>query len=91
LARTGIIETMDCSILSDLKVDRSTYSVSTLTARSDDKVYWHSRTPHERLKQVEILRRINYGIELPLGFKEFLKLLKENEVRYLLIGGYAVG
>jgi len=30
-------------------------------------------------------------IELPLDFKEFLKLLNDNEVRYLLIGGYAVG
>ena len=30
-------------------------------------------------------------IELPVDFKEFLKLLNENDVRYLLIGGYAVG
>jgi len=30
-------------------------------------------------------------IELPLDFKEFLKLLNANGVRYLLIGGYAVG
>jgi predicted nucleotidyltransferase len=30
-------------------------------------------------------------IELPLDFKEFLKLLNEKNVRYLLIGGYAVG
>jgi hypothetical protein len=30
-------------------------------------------------------------IELPLDFKEFLKLLNEKDVRYLLIGGYAVG
>ena len=29
-------------------------------------------------------------IQLPPDFKEFLKLLKEHEVRYLLIGGYAV-
>jgi hypothetical protein len=29
-------------------------------------------------------------IRLPPDFKEFLKLLKEHEVRYLLIGGYAV-
>jgi hypothetical protein len=29
-------------------------------------------------------------IELPLDFKEFLKLLDEHEVAYLLIGGYAV-
>ncbi len=30
-------------------------------------------------------------IELPLDFKEFLKLLNEKAVKYLLIGGYAVG
>ena len=30
-------------------------------------------------------------IVLPPDFKEFLKLLKEHDVRYLLIGGYAVG
>ena len=30
-------------------------------------------------------------IRLPTDFKEFLKLLKEHKVRYLLIGGYAVG
>ena len=29
--------------------------------------------------------------QFPEDFKEFLKLLEENEVRYLLIGGYAVG
>jgi hypothetical protein len=30
-------------------------------------------------------------IRLPPDFKEFLKLLKEHNVRYLLIGGYSVG
>lgn len=30
-------------------------------------------------------------IRLPPDFKEFLKLLNENKVQYLLIGGYAVG
>ncbi len=30
-------------------------------------------------------------IRLPQDFKEFLKLLREHDVRYLLIGGYAVG
>ena len=29
-------------------------------------------------------------IQLPQDFKEFLKLLNEHEVKYLLIGGYAV-
>jgi hypothetical protein len=30
-------------------------------------------------------------LRLPPDFKEFLRLLNEHEVRYLLIGGYAVG
>ena len=30
-------------------------------------------------------------VELPLDFREFLKSLKDHGVRYLLIGGYAVG
>lgn len=30
-------------------------------------------------------------IELPLDFKEFLRLLNAHGVKYLLIGGYAVG
>lgn len=30
-------------------------------------------------------------IRLPSDFKEFLNLLNSNEVKYLLIGGYAVG
>lgn len=30
-------------------------------------------------------------IRLPPDFKEFLKLLNEHNIRYLLIGGYAVG
>lgn len=28
---------------------------------------------------------------LPQDFKEFLKLLKSKNIKYLLIGGYAVG
>ena len=30
-------------------------------------------------------------IRLPQDFKEFLKLLEDNRVEYLLVGGYAVG
>ncbi|NLI76601.1 MAG: nucleotidyltransferase family protein [Candidatus Riflebacteria bacterium] len=30
-------------------------------------------------------------MKIPPDFKDFLKLLNENEVRYLLVGGYAVG
>ena len=30
-------------------------------------------------------------INLPQDFKEFLQLLNEHDVKYLLVGGYAVG
>ncbi len=30
-------------------------------------------------------------VQLPPDFAEFLSLLNKNKVRYLLIGGYAVG
>ena len=31
------------------------------------------------------------NVELPEDFREFLQLLNERKVKYLLIGGYAVG
>ena len=31
------------------------------------------------------------NVELPEDFSEFLKLLNDHRVKYLLIGGYAVG
>ncbi len=45
----------------DLKIDKSAFSVASLTDKPDDKEYWHKKTPIERLRQIEILRRINYG------------------------------
>ncbi len=47
--------------LIDLKIDKSAFSIASLTDSSDDKDYWHKKTPAERLRQIEILRRINYG------------------------------
>ena len=49
------------AIQSSFKVDRKALSVASLQDETDERVYWHSRTPQERLRQVEILRRINYG------------------------------
>ena len=48
-------------LLASLKVDRKVFSVASLTDPTDEKDYWLLRTPQERLRQVEILRRINYG------------------------------
>jgi hypothetical protein len=45
------------------RLDRSAFSVvsSFQDADKQDKEYWLSRTPIERLKHLELLRRINYG------------------------------
>ena len=67
---------MDPSILPNLKVDRSTFSVSTLTAETDDKAYWLARTPQERLKQVEMLRRINYGNAATARLQRVLEIVE---------------
>lgn len=47
--------------LSSLKVDRAVLKVASLVDESDERIYWLSRTPHERLRHMELLRRINYG------------------------------
>lgn len=47
--------------LSSLKVDRAVLKVASLVEESDERIYWLSRTPHERLRHMELLRRINYG------------------------------
>jgi hypothetical protein len=44
-----------------LKIDKKSFSVISLSDVSDDKFYWLERQPVERLKHIEILRRINYG------------------------------
>ncbi len=49
---------MDCE-----SVDRRAFRVDRLTAESDEKAYWHSRTPLERLQALELMRQIHYGYD----------------------------
>ena len=46
-----------------LHVDRKAFKVfaSFEAAAAEDKAYWLSRTPYERLRHLEYLRRMNYG------------------------------
>jgi hypothetical protein len=46
---------------SELRVDRTAISVVQNFDDSDERAYWHSRTPAERLRHAQILRRIAYG------------------------------
>ncbi len=45
------------------KIDKRAFSVvsSFEEAEAQDKAYWLSRTPQERLRQIYVLRQINYG------------------------------
>ena len=67
---------MNRTLLADLKVDRTAFSVASLTDESDEKAYWLARTPLERLKQVEILRQINYGHNATARLQRVLEVVE---------------
>lgn len=44
-------------------MDRSAITISSLHDRSDEKSFWLSKTPTERLAAIELMRQIIYGYE----------------------------
>ena len=52
---------MDFTSDSFPKLNKEIFSVSQTFDDHEEKTYWWSRTPHERLQHLEMLRRINYG------------------------------
>lgn len=56
----------DTSILQDMnlyRMDKTAFSVTTLSEKSGDREYWLSKTPQERLAALELMRQINYGYD----------------------------
>jgi len=45
------------------KVDRTAFSTGSLLDASDEKAYWLSKTPYERLRATELMRQIVYGYD----------------------------
>jgi hypothetical protein len=45
------------------KVQRTAFSAGLAFDKSDDKSYWLSKTPAERLQAVELMRQIIYGYD----------------------------
>ena len=43
------------------KVQRDAFKVASLFEPSDEKEYWLSKTPQQRLEAVELMRQIIYG------------------------------
>ena len=50
-------------IVDSLKMDKTVFSVGSLFDPSDEKAYWLSKTPEERLEALEIMRQIAYGYD----------------------------
>ena len=52
-----------CALKSDLSLDKNTYLITNLSDEPDEKAYWLSKTPEERLEVVEQMRQIIYGYD----------------------------
>ncbi len=44
-------------------IDKTAFSVASLHDEPDEKAYWLSKTPHERLQAVELMRQVVYGYD----------------------------
>jgi len=42
-------------------MDKTAFSVASLRDPPDEKAYWISKTPRERLQAVELMRQVVYG------------------------------
>lgn len=45
------------------QIDRDAFSVTSLSEQSDNRAYWQSRSPEERLAAIEQLRQLNYDYD----------------------------
>jgi hypothetical protein len=44
-------------------IQRNAFAVASVFDESDEKSYWLSKTPYERLEAVELMRQIIYGYD----------------------------
>ena len=56
------------------KVRRDAFTVASLFDESDEKAYWLSKTPDERLEAVELMRQIIYGDEAAKRLQRVLEI-----------------
>ena len=59
------------------RVNRSAFTVFNSFAEADaaNRAYWHSRTPDERVRHAEYLRRLNYGSRATEPFQRVLEIV----------------
>jgi hypothetical protein len=49
------------SMIETLRMDKTVLSVGTLSEQGNDRGFWASKTPSERLQTVEFMRQVMYG------------------------------
>lgn len=49
--------------IDSLRMNKSAFSIRSLSDPSDDKEYWLAKTPAERLEAVELMRQVLYGYD----------------------------
>lgn len=57
-------------------VDRTAFAVVALDEEQDERTWWWSRTPEERLCYLETLRRINYGDQASGRLQRILEVVE---------------
>ncbi len=62
----------------ETKLNRKAFSVASSFSHSEeeDKKYWWSKTPEERLIHMEKLRQLNYGNEARKRLQRVLEVIK---------------
>ena len=46
-----------------IRIDKTAFDVVSLDDDSDEKAYWQSKTPAERLAALEFMRQVMYGYD----------------------------
>jgi hypothetical protein len=60
-------------------LDRSAFSVTTLSDQSDDRAYWQSQSLEQRLAAVEQLRQLNYDYDPAERLQRVLEVAQREE------------
>jgi len=45
------------------KLDKNALSIASLQDETDEKAFWFSKTPQERIQAIEVMRQIIYGYD----------------------------
>ncbi len=67
--------------IDSIKVDRKAIKIGKVGEPSDEKSYWLSKTPDERLEAVEIMREILYGCNLSDRLQRVFEIVQSSKVK----------